>query len=299
MEDEDFIARALSSLSSQMALANAAGGGGDGVLVDNSTLNQEIEAHAKSLVDNDIPKIESAVKSFLSLVAARSAVASEIDVLSENVKSIDEHVKLNSMEMKSALSCARTLLKGINSTVIPKRNGKGDENDESDDKNNQTNDDNQQIMNAATLIVWDRLVENEDMKPSKVLGRKSLIVTWPYIRERFRRGVESDECMDDDFSRNADNLLSSFSKELLPAIAPPQGIEKDDWIAYYTEFGSLLKKACQNDESKPDQDVDNNEDDSKLVWSHDKGVSELQQRRDRRMRRAEVLTQGEKVTEEE
>ncbi len=297
MADDDFIARALSSLSQQMALANAAGGGGGGVVTDDkkSSLNQDIEAHAKSLVDNDTPKIDSAVKSFLSLVAARSVVASEIDVLSENVKSIDQEVKLNTMDMKSALTCARKLLNGINTTVIPKRNGKEEEKDESGDSNYKTNDENQ---NAATQIVWNRLVENKDMKPSKVLGRKSLIVAWPYIQERFRRGVESDKCVDD-VSINADVLPSSYSMELLPAIAPPQGIEKVDWIAYYTEFGNLLSKACRNDESKQEEDhEDNNEDDSKLLWSNDKGVSELQQRRDRRAKRAEVLTQSEKVTEE-
>ena len=87
MADQDFITRALSSLSQQMALANAAGGDGGSVADDkNSSLDKSIEAHAKSLVDDDTPKIDSAVKSYLSLVAARSVVASEIDVLSENVK---------------------------------------------------------------------------------------------------------------------------------------------------------------------------------------------------------------------
>lgn len=289
MADQDFITRALSSLSQQMALANAAGGDGGSVADDkNSSLDKSIEAHAKSLVDDDTPKIDSAVKSYLSLVAARSVVASEIDVLSENVKSFDEQVKLNSMDMKSALTCARKLLNGINTTLIPKRNDKEEEKDDSD---NETNDETHKMMDAATHIVWNRLVENKDMKPSKVLGRKSLIVAWPYIQERFRRGVDSNEECTDDASRNADALLRSYSTELLPAIAPPQGIEKDAWIAYYTEFGNLLNKACQNDENKQ-KDDEENEDDSKLLWSADKGVSELQRRQDRRTKRAEVLTQS-------
>eukprot|EP00574_Skeletonema_japonicum_P006206 CAMPEP_0201722894 /NCGR_PEP_ID=MMETSP0593-20130828/7102_1 /ASSEMBLY_ACC=CAM_ASM_000672 /TAXON_ID=267983 /ORGANISM="Skeletonema japonicum, Strain CCMP2506" /LENGTH=301 /DNA_ID=CAMNT_0048213901 /DNA_START=111 /DNA_END=1016 /DNA_ORIENTATION=+ len=292
---DDFIARALSSLSQQMALANAAGGG---VADDkNSILNETIEAHAKSLVDDDTPKIDSAVKSYLSLVAARSVVASEIDVLSENVKSFDAQVKLNSMDMKSALVCARKLLNGINTTVVPRRNGKEEEKDESDDggSKNEINDETQQMMNAATHIVWNRLVENKDMKPSKVLGRKSLKVAWPYIEERFRRGADS---ADDSSINNVDALIRSYSIEILPAIAPPQGIEMDSWIAYYTEFGNLLTKACQNDKSKQEDDGEN-EDDSKLLWAHDKGVSELQRRQDRRAKRAESLTQSKNDAEKE
>ena len=192
------------------------------------------------------------------------------------------------MDMKSALTCARKLLNGINTTLIPKRNDKEEEKDDSD---NETNDETHKMMDAATHIVWNRLVENKDMKPSKVLGRKSLIVAWPYIQEHFSRGVDSNEECTDDASRNADALLRSYSTELLPAIAPPQGIEKDAWIAYYTEFGNLLNKACQNDENKQ-KDDEENEDDSKLLWSADKGVSELQRRQDRRTKRAEVLTQS-------
>ena len=192
------------------------------------------------------------------------------------------------MDMKSALTCARKLLNGINTTLIPKRNDKEEEKDDSD---NETNDETHKMMDAATHIVWNRLVENKDMKPSKVLGRKSLIVAWPYIQEHFRRGVDSNEECTDDASRNADALLRSYSTELLPAIAPPQGIEKDALIAYYTEFGNLFNKACQNDENKQ-KDDEENEDDSKLLWSADKGVSELQRRQDRRTKRAEVLTQS-------
>ena len=52
-----------------------------------------------------------------------------------------------------------------------------------------------------------------------------------------------------------------------------------------------MNKACQNDENKQ-KDDEENEDDSKLLWSADKGVSELQRRQDRRTKRAEVLTQS-------
>ena len=103
MADDDFITRALSSLSNQMALANVAG----------EPDEKKIEAHAQSLVDEDKPKIDSSVKSYLSLVAARSVVASEIDVLSENVKSCNQQLNTLALDMKGALTCARKLRKSL------------------------------------------------------------------------------------------------------------------------------------------------------------------------------------------
>lgn len=306
MAEDDFIARALSSLSHQMTLANSTGGaagGGEGTDEDKKI----IEAHAKSLVDNDLPKIDSAVKSYLSLVAARSVVASEIDVLSENVKSCsDHHQQLNTMDMKDALTCARKLLNGMNTTLIPKMAEEEEVPEGKDNDNNKTNEEHDEIKDNVTRIVWNRLValKNKDMKPSKVFGRKTLIVVYPFIEERFRRGLEKDdEGLDIAGStNNAATSPRSYSTELLPAIAPPLGIDRDSWITFYTEFGALLKKACQNDIENKKEDEEGEqckEDDSKLLWSDDKGVKELQERRDRRAKRAEILTQTQSSNNEE
>ncbi len=304
MAEDDFIARALSSLSHQMTLANTGGaaGGGEGTDEDKKI----IEAHAQSLVDNDSPKIDSAVKSYLSLVAARSVVASEIDVLSENVKSCDHYQQLNSMDMKSALTCARKLLNGINTTLIPKMATEEVVPEEKDDDNNNTDEDHDEIKDNVTRMVWNRLValKNKDMKPSKVFGRKTLIVVYPFIEERFRRGLEKDDKgLDSSAStNNAATSPRSCSSELLPAIDPPLGIDKDSWISFYTEFGALLKKACQNDiehKKEGEEGEQCKEDDSKLLWSDDKGVKELQERRDRRAKRAEILTQAQSSNNED
>ncbi len=297
MAEDDFIARALSSLSHQMTLANTGGaaGGGEGTDEDKKI----IEAHAQSLVDNDSPKIDSAVKSYLSLVAARSVVASEIDVLSENVKSCDHYQHLNTMGMKDALTCARKLLNGINTTLIPKMAEEEEVPEEKDNAINKANEDHDEIKDNVTRIVWNRLValKNKDMKPSKVFGRRALIVVYPFIEERFRRGLEKDgEGLDNSASTNAATSPQSYSIELLPAITPPLGIDQDSWISFYTEFGALLRKACQNDiESKKEGEEGEQckeDDNSKLLWSDDKGVKELQERRDRRAKRAEILTQS-------
>ncbi|KAL7451009.1 hypothetical protein ACHAWC_002861 [Mediolabrus comicus] len=302
MAEDDFIARALSSLSHQMTLANTGGAaGGEGTDEDKKI----IEAHAQSLVDNDAPKIDSAVKSYLSLVAARSVVASEIDVLSENVKSCDHHQQLNTMGMKDALTCARKLLNGINTTLIPKV-AEEEVPEEKDNDNNKSNEEHDEIKDNVTRIVWNRLValKNKDMKPSKIFGRKTLIVVYPFIEERFRRGLEKDgDGLDNAGStNNAATSPQSYSTELLPAIDPPLGIDKDSWISFYTEFGALLRKACQNDignKKEGEEGEQYKDDDSKLLWSDDKGVKELQERRDRRSKRAEILTQTQSSNNEE
>lgn len=294
MADDDFITQALSSLSRQMSLANTAAGFDGGGSADDD-IHQKIEAHAKSLVENDSPKVDSAVKSFLSLVAARSVVASEIDVLSEN-----QQMKImNIMDMKEALTCARKLLNGINTTVIPrKKTDEGEEKEEIDGNSNSSH--NNITMDDVTHIIWNRLVENKDMKPSKVLGRRSLIVAYPFIEECLRRGIEREgEGVVKGSYTNAATVHRSHPMEPLPSIAPPHGIDKDKWVAYYTEFGTLLRKACQNDTENNKDDNDENEDDSKLLWTDDRGVTELQQRRDRRAKRAELLTQRNKIKLEE
>ena len=73
--DDDFYARAMASFHQQMDIANTNTNNNDEPLID-------VDEYAKSLVEDDLPKIDAAVKSYLSLVAARSAVASDIDVLS-------------------------------------------------------------------------------------------------------------------------------------------------------------------------------------------------------------------------
>ena len=75
--DDDFYSRAMASFHQQMDIANTN--------TNNDSTDEpliDVEEYAKSLVEDDLPKIDAAVKSYLSLVAARSAVASDIDVLS-------------------------------------------------------------------------------------------------------------------------------------------------------------------------------------------------------------------------
>ena len=306
-----------------------------------STTNDiiNVEAYAKSLVEDDSPKIDAAVKSYLSLVAARSVVASDIDVLPSGATITTNDVVQQqctfATSTKSALDanrcaliCARTLLSTINSTTIPSisstieaETSNASNNDIDETKTDEEERTKLQLQKNTTEVLWNRLVQQssssdsnnsssigEDnarqIKPSKVLGRTSLFVAYPYIQERFRRGVllsenkfDTDDTTDNT-TETKTNLLESLSNDILPPVNPPKGIELDQWKAFYTEFGILLSRACSVDDDDYDAEakeetsqnnketVEQHHDDSALLWSNDKGLAELQSRRVNRAQRA-------------
>jgi hypothetical protein len=219
---------------------------------------------------------------------------------------------------RSSLLCARTLLAGINSTVLP--DSKEAFNHTSTNIHHLEGDRvNLQHQQDAIRIIWNGLVNNasctaemkKNLKPNKLLGKNALTVAYPFIEERFRRGVAvaqhaqkaNDEKTFDIEARETDstsqaqvmeqNPLHSISEEWLPPILPPKDIDVSQWEAYYTEFGSLLIRACESEKhnkSTHDDDVQSGatiQDDSALIWSSDGGVKELQSRRERRTKRAE------------
>jgi hypothetical protein len=295
--DDDFYARAMASFHQQMDIANTNTNNNDEPLID-------VEEYAKSLVEDDLPKIDAAVKSYLSLVAARSAVASDIDVLSTSAPTdvvqctFATTTKSSSMDAnRYALLCARVLLTTINSTNVPTEElstipPTTSDNDET--KSAKDEDMKLQLQNNTTKILWNRLVKSsasstgdksKQMKPSKVLGRTSLLVAYPYIQERFRRGILLNESDGNDTpaaDESKTNPLRSLSNDLLQPVSPPKGIDIDQWKAFYTEFGQLLSRACGNH----NDDQSKQHDDSALLWSSDKGVAELQSRRESRVQRA-------------
>lgn len=290
--DDDFYARAMASFHQQMDIANTNTNNNDEPLID-------VDEYAKSLVEDDLPKIDAAVKSYLSLVAARSAVASDIDVLSTSAPTdvLQCTFEQRNHHHRYALLCARVLLTTINSTNVPTEElstipPTTSDNDEA--KSAKDEDMKLQLQNNTTKILWNRLVKSsasstgdksKQMKPSKVLGRTSLLVAYPYIQERFRRGIllsESDSNDTPAVDESKTNPLRSLSNDLLQPVSPPKGIDIDQWKAFYTEFGQLLSRACDNH----NDDQSNQHDDSALLWSSDKGVAELQSRRENRVQRA-------------
>ena len=282
MASQDFYTAALTSLTNQ-------------ITAHQQTSSFDPHAYAQSLIEDDHPKIDSAVKSYLSLVAARSCTMSEIDVLevsssklmtSENDNGIKiERAKCIFMEEanRSSLACARALLLGMNSTIIPEVVSNQSQKNQSQEE---------ELKQNVIRILWNGLIqsssgnqqEKKKRKPSKLLGREVLIVTYPYVQERFRRGVaqaRKETDVDSTKTNNTHLKLYSLSNEQLPPIPPPANVDLHQWEMYYHEFGQLLSQACDTTKQQ------DGEDDSQLLWSADGGKRELKERRERRERRAE------------
>ena len=214
------------------------------------------EALGKSLTEADIPKIFDGAKSFAALVAARSICTTDADAAAaatapQPPSSTAEANRCTfhkaSDPTRTSLLCARSLLMVINSTEIPEAasgDGGGGVSEE------------QQLENDVIRVVWNGCVNKskEDkasgIKPSKALGRQSLLLAYPRVLEQIKRGDAS-----------------------LPA-----GVDTDEAMAFFYEFGRLLKPKDGNDKTEED-------DDHFLIWSLDRGAAELNRRRQRRTQR--------------
>jgi hypothetical protein len=236
MANQDFYNTALTSLTKQIAGFKASN--------DNVSENSlDTNEHAKYLVEDDVPKIESGVKSYLSLVAARSATVREIDVVEVSSLKVmgetNETAKCIFLENanRSSLVCARALLNGINTTLLPSsltavHNSKSSVEEE--------------LQHNVVQVIWNGLInvsaspnEKKRLRPSKILGREALIVAYPFVKERFRRGIENvksatkSERKEGDYDSEAvskqspihTDELQSLSIETLQPMLPPTNID--------------------------------------------------------------------------
>jgi len=213
------------------------------------------EALAQSLT-NDRPTIDSAIKSFMSLTAARNWSTSDPNIQaatrSEYVKDSlqnaicsEEHkercffVKSKNARM-AALLCARSLLKKINSFHAPTENEEKDE--------------SKVLEFEVVRILWNGLVDS-GKKPSMIVGKQALCHLYPLI-------------------------LESLIDEA------PAGVDAEEARTFMEEFGRLLNGAMKRRDtsiSKEEKEkMDSQDDDSCLLWDTDGGAAELKRRRDRR-----------------
>jgi len=224
------------------------------------------ETLGKSLTDSDAPKIVEAAKSFASLVAARSICTTDADASaaaaataasSSTPSSTAEPNRCTfhktSDPTHASLMCARSLLIAINSTEIP----------ESTTSSSSIGGVEQQLENDVIRVVWNGCVKKaqEDkassIKPSKALGRRSLLLAYPHVMKRMKSGP-----------------AGSDDASLLPA-----RVDKEEALAFFEEFGKLLNP--KSDNGKNAEEID----DHFLIWSTDGGAEELKRRRERRAKR--------------
>jgi len=289
-----------------------------------STMNPA-EALAKSLTSEQ-PKINSAVKSFMSLCAARNLSASDPNIV--NASSLHEAIvggaqsatvtatatvdqqqrkcffsrgKNSTNPQQAALLCARSLLKAINSFVIPplpSEDKSVEEKDTKEDENeDNTHNKDEKFEFEVVRIVWNGLVKN-NQKPTMFLGLTSLSHVFPLIKEScFQVQVE------DDNNGSGDN----DNTKKIQMMMFPKNVDLNEAQIFIDEFGDLLVRAqkrknvtLSDEKNNNAQDIDkigkihtHIDDDSCLLWDVDGGKSELERRRKRRELKSAAMKENE------
>jgi hypothetical protein len=274
------------------------------------------EALAKSLT-SERPTINSAIKSYMSLCAARSMSASDPNIittastLSSSSSSLHEAInnptlnesrkcfltksKAKGNPQQAALLCARSLLKSINSFTVPppKNNSKSSNGNDNDNENEgKTNEEDQdkKLEFEVVRILWNGLVKN-GKKPSMCLGRTSLSYVFPLIQEScFQRNELINGKSDNDNDQDQKPSANFFPSDA--------DVDLDEAQAFIDEFGDLLINAEKRKNTKlsgkTGEDIAAiNDDDSCLLWDLDGGKSELERRRKRRDSKSAAMKEKE------
>lgn len=215
----------------------------------------------------DRPTIHAAVTSFLSLVAARSLVASDSDKQEAPSTTTQQPQQrpLLALSNAEALQCSRALLKAMNDTMLcatlvsldaAMDNGKAFQ------------------MEEYNLVaqLWNGLVAS-DQKPARFLGRRALRHAWADVRQHA--------------------TLPAKPKKSAAAAAAAEMEENQDsnLCQFLQEFERLLFLA-------PPASADEDDNDAALIWDLDGGEKELQRRRDKRQQRATDNTHAGETKEE-
>lgn len=242
------------------------------------------EALAKSLTC-DRPTIDSAIKSYMSLCAARSmSSCSSIDSSTPGIPlhdDIDNNTKCyfkKNNPQKSSLQCARSLLKAINSFIVPTKNT----NYERSNQEGKDDNDEERLEFEVVRILWNGLVNNGN-KPSMILGQKSLSYVFPLIKESCFHIMEKDGGDNNDSGQDVDDSTRG-------TVFYPKDVDIDEAKSFINEFGTLLidaekrkNKSISLVTKNDDGNILNREDDdSCLLWDLDGGKAELERRRKRR-----------------
>ncbi|KAG7368960.1 hypothetical protein IV203_031703 [Nitzschia inconspicua] len=218
------------------------------------------EEKLTSELANDRPTIDAAVKSFVSLVSARSLTATATDATttsvllgivnnSANNESTNNHPATTQQQV---LQLARAILKAVNSFQFSLQDTMAATMAE---KPSLSVEKKQQLIElGVTARLWNGLVQSEQ-KPSRFLGRRALKLAWPTM----------------------DVASSSFP----PAQAVENPVDvaiRERQLQWLQEFETLLFRDVQ----KLPANIQEEDDDSALLWSPDKGAAELSKRRQRR-----------------
>jgi hypothetical protein len=206
------------------------------------------EALGQSLM-NDNPKIDSALKQFVSIIAARGWTA---PAPGDDRNAPNEQARAGFVAMR----CAGTLSKKINSYRIPTRSDDDNGNDSNEEK-----DESKVLELEVVRIVWNGLAD-KGKKPSMFLGKQSLRHVYPSILAELNANANA--------NANA-----------------PKNVDPEQFLAFLDEFGRLLDRATNRKLVEENKALQEEDDDSRLLWDADSGQAELSRRRERRKKNAE------------
>lgn len=264
----------------------------------------EAESKMTEAIAKDRPLIDTAVKSFISMVCARTMAASATDATHDKVMMgiIPALAKTSVSEKKSSngdsndtgasentnkttstqqqvLELARYILKAVNSYKFPIHDTVAYSMAEKPGISAEKKEELLEISVVARL--WNALVESEQ-KPSRFLGRRSLRLAWKNLDvgalfrpvvEEYEEGGKADGVPKTE--ENDDNQQQEQTQ-------PPQNQGSLDirerQLEWLKQFGELLFEA-----TKPLPLDMKTDDDSALLWAPDRGVAELAKRRQRRL----------------
>jgi hypothetical protein len=237
---------------------------------EQQNLPSPLESKLTSELANDRPTIDAAIKSFISLVTAQSLTATVTDVtmsstllaiVNNNSNSNVSADRNNSVSIQQqVLQLARVILKTINAyqfslpdTVAATR---AEKTSLSPEKKLHW------IELGVTARLWNGLVQSEQ-KPSRYLGRRALQHAWPKMDVKSKILSHSIKGDGDNNNHQDDPLVVVIRERQL------------QWLQ---QFETLLFR------DPPIYPVHTQEedDDSALLWSPDKGAAELAKRRQRR-----------------
>jgi len=233
----------------------------------------EKESKMTEAIARDRPTIDAAVKSFISMVCARSMSASATDATAHDkvmmgiIPSMDKSTISDKKETSSddkgsssdedkkdkpkgpstqqqVLEVARSILKAVNSHNFPVQDTVAYSMAE---KPGTTEEKKEELLELSVVSrLWNGLVQSEQ-KPSKFLGRRALKLAWKQM------DIEA----------------------TLPSKDEETAERQKEWLK---QFETLLFATAQPLPS--DTAVD---DDSALLWAADGGAAELAKRRQRRL----------------
>jgi len=254
------------------------------------------ESKMTEVIAKDRPTIDAAVKSFISLICARSMSAASEGTAKEKVmmgiipalakSSISEKKNSNNVEGKNksksnpstsiqqqVLQVARCILKAVNSYTFPIHDTVAYSMAEKPGTSAEKKEELLEISVVARL--WNALVQSEQ-KPSRFLGKRALKLAWKNLDiEALLPPVENKEGV------LGGNSTGETTTEESEDTQPRQNQGNDvrelqlEWLK---QFEGLLFQSLEPLPS--DIKID---DDSALLWAPDGGAAELAKRRSRRL----------------